>query len=140
MLGYELSKREHKLGTPERPLSDLGLVSFRSYWKSVLLDILLRNRGANLSIRDISLMTSMKPDDIIGTLQVWTFSFSFTLPIPQLEQSMGLIRYWKGQHMIAVTSKLVDDLRSALENDRSTTRSIDPKLLRWVPPDQRPAR
>lgn len=34
------------MGTPERPLSDLGLVSYRGYWTRVLLDILKRHRGS----------------------------------------------------------------------------------------------
>lgn len=50
---YELSKKEGRVGTPERPLSDLGQVSYRSYWTRVLLDILKEHKG-NLSIKDIS--------------------------------------------------------------------------------------
>ena len=49
---YELSKKEGRVGTPERPLSDLGQVSYRSYWTRVLLDILREHKG-NVSINDM---------------------------------------------------------------------------------------
>ncbi|KAF6175658.1 hypothetical protein GIB67_022660 [Kingdonia uniflora] len=58
---YELSKKEGKVGTPERPLSDLGLLSYRGYWTRVLLDILKKHKS-NISIKETStsMMRQMK--------------------------------------------------------------------------------
>ncbi|RXM35485.1 Histone acetyltransferase KAT7 [Acipenser ruthenus] len=49
---YLLSKVEEKVGSPERPLSDLGLISYRSYWKEVLLRYLHNFQGKEISIKD----------------------------------------------------------------------------------------
>ena len=66
---YQITIREGKVGSPEKPLSDLGQLSFRSYWTQILLQALSAHRG-NLSIGDISSMTAIKTEDIISTLQV----------------------------------------------------------------------
>ncbi|XP_024529898.1 putative MYST-like histone acetyltransferase 1 isoform X1 [Selaginella moellendorffii] len=110
---YELTKREGKSGTPERPLSDLGKVSFRSYWTRILLSILKDHRG-NLSIKDLSTMTAIRTDDIVQTLQ-----------------SLNLIKYWKGQHILSVTARVVDE---HLKNvGPQPTWSIDPAKMNWTP-------
>jgi histone acetyltransferase MYST4 len=42
---YLLSKAERQPGTPEKPLSDLGRVSYYSYWKSILLEYINSHRN-----------------------------------------------------------------------------------------------
>eukprot|EP00906_Rhabdomonas_costata_P015446 RCo022204 len=66
---YELSKKESKPGTPERPLSDLGRVSYFSFWKDTLLREIIRREGESVSIKFLSSVTAIKSDDIVHTLQ-----------------------------------------------------------------------
>lgn len=47
---YELSLKEKKPGTPERPLSDLGHRSYVSWWSIRLLTTLIENTKDKLSI------------------------------------------------------------------------------------------
>lgn len=69
---YLLSKKEKRLGTPEKPLSDLGLVTYRTYWKLAIYQYLLSapdGQQPSLSIDDISTATSIVPDEVFYILQ-----------------------------------------------------------------------
>lgn len=65
---YLLSQREGKVGTPEKPLSYLGLVSYRNYWK-IRMCYELCNLRKPTSIQEISKRTSMTPNDVISALE-----------------------------------------------------------------------
>lgn len=67
---YELSKKEDKVGSPEKPMSDLGQQAYKPYWASTIIDFLLytNHLSKSLSIMDISKQTSIMVDDIIFTL------------------------------------------------------------------------
>ncbi|CAG8756599.1 10011_t:CDS:2 [Cetraspora pellucida] len=66
---YLLTKRENKIGSPEKPLSKSGLHSYRYYWKNVLFEELNKDRK-HISIQELSRLTSMTVDDVIATLQI----------------------------------------------------------------------
>lgn len=48
---YLLTRVEHKTGSPEKPLSDMGLVSYRNYWRLVL-SYTLRDLRPHQTIED----------------------------------------------------------------------------------------
>lgn len=66
---YELSKKEGKLGSPEKPLSDLGLLGYRAYWSDTIIDMLLNSSGSegDVSIDEIAQKTSITHADIMNT-------------------------------------------------------------------------
>ena len=95
-------------------MSMLGVqVSYRSYWTRVLLD-LLREHRHHLSIKDIAELTAIRTDDIVKTLE-----------------SLGLIKYWKGDHIISVTPRIIEEhMRTAAAQK---TIGIDTGRLHWTP-------
>jgi histone acetyltransferase MYST1 len=92
-MSYELSKREGKTGSPEKPLSDLGKISYRSYWTHILFNLLAKHDPTkNISIKDISIQTGIKTEDIISTLQY-----------------LEMIKCWKGQHVVFVKQDVINE-------------------------------
>ncbi|KAK2627307.1 hypothetical protein QTJ16_003273 [Diplocarpon rosae] len=67
---YLLTRVEKKTGSPEKPLSDMGLVSYRNYWRLVLCYYFkdFKPRDKIPSIRQISDNTGLTPDDVVSAL------------------------------------------------------------------------
>uniref|UniRef100_A0A7N5ZZC1 histone acetyltransferase n=1 Tax=Anabas testudineus TaxID=64144 RepID=A0A7N5ZZC1_ANATE len=66
---YLLTRQEGQAGSPEKPLSDLGRLSYLAYWKSVILEYLYKHPDKHISVKGISRATGMCPHDIAATLQ-----------------------------------------------------------------------
>lgn len=64
---YLLSKEERSLGSPEKPLSDLGKISYINYWKYSILNV-IKDKN-EVSIKELSDETNMTPNDIIVALE-----------------------------------------------------------------------
>jgi len=109
---YELSKLEKKVGTPERPLSDLGLVSYRGYWTRVLLNILKDTEGP-VSITELSQQTMIKPEDIVSTLQ-----------------HLNMVQYVKGQHVLCAAPHVIE---AHLKACGSPGLVVEPAKIVWSP-------
>ncbi|KFY50003.1 hypothetical protein V496_09660, partial [Pseudogymnoascus sp. VKM F-4515 (FW-2607)] len=68
---YLLTLVERKSGSPEKPLSDMGLVSYRNYWRLVLCYRLLdtKEEKKSISVVELSEQTGMTADDIVSALE-----------------------------------------------------------------------
>ncbi|KAK4574700.1 Histone acetyltransferase [Recurvomyces mirabilis] len=102
---YELSKIENKLGSPEKPLSDLGLLGYRAYWAENITDLLLEREAEGTpmcSIEDIGQALAMTTNDVLHTLQ-----------------NLGMLRYEKKNHVIVLTEAVVEQRRVQRERVES---------------------
>ncbi|KAF2010056.1 histone acetyltransferase ESA1 [Aaosphaeria arxii CBS 175.79] len=114
---YILSKREGKLGSPEKPLSDLGLLGYRAYWQETIVDLLLDGK-VEANIEEIGFASAMTTNDVLHTLQ-----------------NLNMLRYNKNQHVIVLTDAVVEQReRQKAKEKIKGKRSLDPEKLIWKPP------
>jgi len=111
-MSYELSKLEGKVGTPERPLSDLGRVSYHGYWTREVLNILSKTQGS-ISIKELSERTAIKANDITDTLN-----------------QLGLIQQVKGQHVIVAAPHII---QAKLKQAGGPGLVIEPSRIIFTP-------
>jgi len=66
---YELSKRDGRVGGPERPLSTAGAASYAVYWGRAVGKLLLQSKANRaVNVGDISAGTGVLEEDVLGTL------------------------------------------------------------------------
>lgn len=115
---YELSKVSGIVGSPEKPLSDLGKLSYRRYWTWEILQI-LKKFSCRVAIKKICQLTCIAHEDVISTLQ-----------------ALNMVKYWKGHHVICITNKAIT---AYMEKNpmKEPILVVDPKCLRWAPPPKK---
>jgi histone acetyltransferase MYST1 len=109
---YEISKIAKKMGTPERPLSDLGKRTYLRWWLQRILRV-LRDRTDPISIAELSRLTYVMQEDIKMTLEEYK-----------------LLYYYKGQYHIAMPA---DRLKLLWIDDNPNHVRVNPVYLHWTP-------
>uniref|UniRef100_A0A914MEG6 histone acetyltransferase n=1 Tax=Meloidogyne incognita TaxID=6306 RepID=A0A914MEG6_MELIC len=132
---YELSKIDGKTGSPEKPLSDLGFLSYRSYWFQTIMETILNivreqgdpipSQGENgeeeedtqvsVSIMDLCELTSIRKEDILQTLEFYEIN-----------------NYFRGEYVLTLTYEMIEAYQKSVEKRQLR---IDPKYIRYVPKD-----
>lgn len=113
---YELSKAEGRCGSPEKPLSDLGYLSYRAFWTETIVEFLLSHSTEEITIEEISHRTSITTTDIELTLSY-----------------IGALKYYRGQNIICLGDKVVEQWERNNEKRKLRNRTIVPGKLDWKP-------
>ena len=122
---YLLSRKEFKFGTPEKPLSDLGLMSYRNYWKITIAHQLkflwekyLKDKSdyVTISVENLCKLTGMIPSDVVVGL----------------EQLHALVKNFNtNSYGIAVNLRIIDAVIEIWKSKNYVT--LDPSKLLWKP-------
>lgn len=114
---YELSKREGKNGSPEKPLSDLGLLGYRAYWQETIVELLMDGRN-EANVEELGNLTAMTTNDVLHTLQ-----------------NLNMLRFSKNQHVIVLTDVVIAQRNRQREKEKIKGKHhIDPSRLQWKAP------
>lgn len=129
---YLLSRREYSQGTPEKPLSDLGLLTYRNFWKLKCAETLLSLRKVfmlkddsverllEISIDDLANLTGMLPTDVILGLEELKVFYRCTDPN---KNTMYGIKIDSWSRIEAIWEKW----------SQKGYQSVDPTKLVWKP-------
>ncbi|VDK84519.1 unnamed protein product [Litomosoides sigmodontis] len=123
---FLLSRKEGMTGTPERPLSDLGRFSYRSYWRSAICEYLYKtlspDKTKRLTLRGIARGTGISVYDVMETLQ-----------------SLNILQRIDSQMVIVLNMTM---LKSHWTRAKSDTKRIwlDETKLSWSPVTYSPSK
>ncbi|CAL1543258.1 unnamed protein product [Lymnaea stagnalis] len=111
---YLLTRREECFGSPEKPLSALGSVSYKAYWRSVLLEHLNGFKDKTITIKRISEKTGLCPLDILQTLK-----------------ELNFLKHYGDKTLIAVDPHVVQSHMDKLKVKPHL--KVDEDSLHWTP-------
>lgn len=148
---YMLSKVENKIGSPEKPLSDLGLLSYRAFWTDTLVKLIVeRNSPLLYKKNNPAPATDSKessetppPTRPNGTPtpseitidEISSITCMTTTDILHTLTTLQILRYYKGQHIIVVTDQIMTMYDKLVKKVKEKKKhELEPRRLQWQPP------
>lgn len=117
-LAYELAKRQKRSGGPETPLSDLGKIAFKTYWRYAIVNALKKGENQISSIDDIVVETAIDRKDIIKTLK-----------------KLNLVRERNDEFKLIASKEKWKDVCSQPEFNQPKM-TVKSNLLIWIPKEE----
>ncbi|OTA54170.1 hypothetical protein K449DRAFT_358569 [Hypoxylon sp. EC38] len=144
---YLLTKVEEKTGSPEKPLSDMGLVSYRNYWRLVICKYLIdhmpedKSQKKGLSIRQISDETGMTPDDVISALEALRFLvrdpvtqvYAFRVDLAYCHKEVAK---WEAKNYVKLNPKNLTWMPYVMGRSNATNFELGPALNTIAPREE----
>ncbi|KAI9676846.1 MAG: hypothetical protein M1817_006685 [Caeruleum heppii] len=98
-ISYEISKRENRIGGPEKPLSDLGKRGYLSFWSaSIARFVLTLPVRKATTVQMVSKETFILPEDIITTLKEMNVHSPTRRADGTVVLNKGRIRAWASRN------------------------------------------
>lgn len=110
-ISYELSKREGRIGGPERPLSELGRKGYTRFWRCRLANQILAVKGkTTLSVGELAKLCWILPEDVIVALKEISGALSTKKKTDgSAVVSKSRIRDWVSANGIDLTPPVCED-------------------------------
>ncbi|XDG06020.1 hypothetical protein ABKA04_005635 [Annulohypoxylon sp. FPYF3050] len=144
---YLLTKVEEKTGSPEKPLSDMGLVSYRNYWRLIICKYLIdhmpedKMQKKGMSIRQISDDTGMTPDDVISALEALRFlvrdpvtqTYAFRVDLAYCHKEVAK---WEAKKYVKLNPKNLTWMPYVMGRSNATNFELGPALNTIAPREE----
>ena len=109
-VSYELSKRDNRIGGPEKPLSELGRKGYMQFWQATIARTVLSLRTrSTVSVQEISERCWIAPEDVVGALKAMGVMALGKKADGSAMISKKIVREWAAREKVDLTPPISEE-------------------------------